>query len=157
MSRGGARLGAGRPRKTGDQVGLKSPCFYIVHEVENPGLCKVGLTTMDPRARLSGMQSLNPRPLKLAGVLRVQDRDKVWEIERALMALLVPFRSAGAWFAADPDQIVSEAHIAAMACGSALVLEDASDHARGTRGGARPGAGRPGKTASPGKAAPARP
>jgi hypothetical protein len=103
------------------------------------------------------MQALNWRPLKLAAVLRVSDRDKAWEIDRALKERLAPFHGAGLWFAAEPDRIVSEMHMAAAACGSTLTLERASDFARGTRGGARPGAGRPKKAPSSGKAVPASP
>jgi hypothetical protein len=121
----------------------------LIHEVENPSLCKVGLTTTKPRARLSAMQSLNWRALKLAAALRVPDREKFWEIDRAIKARLSPFRRAGQWFAVDPDRIVSELHKAAGACGSTLAPEPALDYARGTRGGARPGAGRPKKTPEP--------
>jgi hypothetical protein len=142
-----------------DQAGLKNTCcfLYVIHEVENPSLCKVGLTTTKPRARLSAMQSLNWRALKLAAALRIPDRDKFWEIERAIKARLAPFRRAGGWLAVDPDRIVSELHKAAGACGLTLALEPAFDYARGNRGGARPGAGRPRKTPLPEKAVPARP
>jgi hypothetical protein len=125
--------------------------------MENPGLCKVGVTTTSPRARLCGMQALNWRPLKLAAVLWVPDRDKASEIDQALKERLAALRRHGGWFAADADRIVSEAQQAAAACGSTLALERPSDFARGTRGGARPGAGRPKKTSLPGKAAPASP
>jgi hypothetical protein len=152
--RGGARPGAGRPRKSGEQVTPKGTWIYVIHEVRNPSLCKVGLTTTNPRSWLSGMQALNPRPLKLAAVLRAPDRDKAWEIDGALKERLAPFHDAGFWFAAEPDRIVSESHKAAAACGSTLVQEPASDHAPGTRGGARPGAGRP-KKPMPREAAPA--
>src|SRR5450755_4718803 len=101
------------------------------------------------------MQSLNWRALRLAAALRVPDRDKVWEIERAIKTRLAPFRRAGGWFAVDPDRIVSELHKAVAACGSTSALEPTLDYARGTRGGARPGAGRPKKTSLPGKAVPA--
>jgi hypothetical protein len=94
------------------------------------------------------MRSLNPRALKLAAVLRVPDRDKAFEINRALKERLARFRNASGWFAADADRIVAELHEAAAAYGSTVVLEPASDHARGTRGGARPGAGRPKKPLS---------
>jgi hypothetical protein len=99
---------------------------------------------------------LNPRPLKLAAVLRVPNRDKAFEIDRALKERLARFRNASGWFAADADRIVAELHEAAAACGSALVREPVSDHAPGTRGGARPGAGRPKKPLASG-AVPGRP
>jgi hypothetical protein len=132
-----------------DQVAAKGVWIFIVHEIRNPKLCKAVITTTRPQARLSGMRSLNPRPLKLAGVLRVPDRDKAFEIDRALKERLARFRNASGWFAADADRIVAELHEAAAACGSTLVLEPASDHARATQGGARPGAGRPKKTLVP--------
>jgi hypothetical protein len=149
MSRGGARPGAGRPRKSGEHVAPKGVWIYVVHEVQNPRLCRLGITTTRPQARMSGMRSLNPRPLKLAAVLRVPDRDKAFEIDRALKERLARFRNASGWFAADADRIVAELHEAAAACGSTAVLEPASDHARATCGGARPGAGRPKKPPSP--------
>jgi hypothetical protein len=107
------------------------------------------MTTTKPRARLSAMQSLNWRALKLAAALRIPDREKFWEIDRAIKARLAPFRRVGGWFAVDFDRIVLELHKAAGACGLTFALEPALDYARGTRGGARPGAGRPRKAPLP--------
>jgi hypothetical protein len=118
VSRGGARPGAGRPRKSGDHVAPKGNWIYVVHEIQNPRLCRLGITTTRPQARMSGMRSLNPRALKLAAVLRVPDRDKAFEINRALKERLARFRNASGWFAADADRIVAELHEAAAACRS---------------------------------------
>lgn len=135
----------------------KSTWIFILHETQNPRLCKVGITTTRPQARMSGMQSSNPRPLKLAAVLRVTDRDRAFEIDRALKERLARLRNVSGWFAADADRIVAELREAAAACGSTVVLEPAFDHTRGTHGGTRAGAGRPKNTPSSGKAAPASP
>jgi hypothetical protein len=150
MSRGGARPGAGRPPGNGKKAAPKPIWLFVMHESQNPNLCKVGLTKTNPQVMLSAMQSLNWRPLTLAAVLRVEDRDKASAINRELRARLASLSRGGGWFATEPDRIVAEFH-KAEACESGS--EGASDYHRTTWGGARPGAGRPRKTAFPAKGA----
>jgi hypothetical protein len=100
------------------------------------------------------MRSLNPRPLKLAAVLRVPDRDKAFEIDRALKERLARFRNASD--GSPPMRIGSWRnctrrlrHADRPWCWSPLQTT------RATCGGARPGAGRPKKADMPADAPPA--
>jgi hypothetical protein len=101
---GGARPGAGarptRPRETG------GCCVYIVHEVNNPEICKIGVTGNSAYTRLSGLQTGNWRSLILVSTVVVGDEKQATRIEKIVHEKLREFHVSGEWFRSSPPQIL---------------------------------------------------
>jgi hypothetical protein len=90
------------------------------------GPCKVGITR-DPKRRLSSLQSGNPYPLSIYGVVRVERRECVAGLEAFVHERLKDRRLAGEWFAVEPATalIFASFHVACSAQETGLV--DAAD------------------------------
>lgn len=107
--RGGARPGAGRKSNYlgGGSGGLNGYFTYVLHEVENEQVCKIGIARR-PFARLSAHQISNWRRLKFAAVFDCGSNRTAVLLEQYLRTTLRGRQILGEWFDATPERIVAE-------------------------------------------------
>lgn len=81
-------------------------CVYVI-EARRPrdgqigDLIKIGISS-DPDGRLASLQTGNPHPLRLEGVVWLGSREEAAQIEAALHARFAEHRRTGEWFLFDP-------------------------------------------------------
>lgn len=123
--RGGARPGAGRkPGPNAKTLGA-GRFVYVVHEVESPGICKVGLAN-HPIKRLQAHQVSNWRPVKLAAAFTFANSMEAFLIERTAHGLLAGLHVSGEWFRVDTAGAIAAIRQAAASCGFAIAAFDPS-------------------------------
>ena len=93
VSHGGWRQGAGRKSKRPGQWAI-----YVVHEAEDLGVCKIGITGMSMEQRLTGLQVGNWRQLIPGAFLHVSSDLVAIEVEHRIHRKLAERRIKGEWF-----------------------------------------------------------
>jgi hypothetical protein len=88
--------------------------IYIIHEVENQEICKIGVTSRYIEDRLSGLNTGNWRQLVLAHTVAFRTWEEALEIEHAVQSALMAKRINGEWFRVSVED-------ALLAIGSAMV------------------------------------
>ncbi|ATQ77891.1 hypothetical protein CR152_27850 [Massilia violaceinigra] len=115
---GGARIGSGRKSSSYhamvaageiklDQKPVRAfrdvPCFvYIVHEVLQPGVCKIGVA-LNAARRVSHLQVGTWRDLVLAESFLCPTEEAAHLVEREVHLALKEYHCRGEWFAVTPD------------------------------------------------------
>ncbi|WP_375338386.1 GIY-YIG nuclease family protein [Variovorax paradoxus] len=122
---GGARLGAGRksnayhaalaageikPKERRERAGLQTSCFvYVVHEVAQPDICKIGVAR-NPVRRCSHLQVGTWRELMLAHSFHLPGEAIAFAVEQEVHKALSDVRQRGEWFWAAPEIVVEHIH-----------------------------------------------
>lgn len=91
-----------------------SACVYVVHEIDEPAVCKIGITKGGPLARLSSLQVGTWRPLKLAGFVDVADEEIALAVERLVHGAFSGLHCRGEWFRVSAGRAMSEIHTACL-------------------------------------------
>lgn len=112
--RGGARKGAGR--KPGAATKRNGQFIYVIHEVDTPTICKIGIAN-DPLRRLSGHQVSTWRRLKLAASFTADDAQSAIAIESAVHKALWGVHVSGEWFRVEANKAIAEIHAVSECCG----------------------------------------
>lgn len=105
VGRGGARPGAGR--KIGSLTKAKAHFVYVIHEVDDATVCKIGIAN-DPIRRLSAHQVSTWRRLKLAAVFVAETPSAAMAIEASVHRVLYGAHVSGEWFKVEPARACSE-------------------------------------------------
>lgn len=101
--RGGYRPGAGRkPKDVGHQMRERGHYVYVIHEMEDDSVCKVGVAS-SPISRLSALQVGTWRTLSLACAFRVSSEDEAHGVEKLAHEYMRGLHVSGEWFRATPD------------------------------------------------------
>lgn len=79
--------------------------YIIAHEESGGavGPVKVGVAS-DPRTRLKGLQTGNPRPLVLAAIFGTPNRSIALALETAFHEVMADHRLSGEWFNLAPER-----------------------------------------------------
>ena len=92
---GGWRPGAGRkgrPKKGYQWL------IYVIHEAEDPAVCKIGITSVSAKVRLGGLQVGNWRRLVLAASINLESKRIAAAIENSVRNKLSSALVGGEWF-----------------------------------------------------------
>lgn len=122
--RGGARQNAGR--KPGSATKENGRFVYVIHEVDEPAICKIGIAN-DPIRRLRGHQVSTWRRLKLAAAFTAVSAEAASSIEASVHKALWGVHVSGEWFRVSPDRAIAEVATVASCCGLLLKAFDAAD------------------------------
>src|SRR5690606_2395641 len=98
----------------------KGRFVYVVHEIDDPRICKIGIAS-DPVRRLRAHQVSTWRRLKLAAAFTAANADEALVIEAAVHHALSGLHVSGEWFRADPERSAKEI-LAAAEC-NGLTIE----------------------------------
>ena len=115
--RGGARPGSGRKPKHRKPdwipvVELKGHFVYVIHEADDPSVCKIGWAT-DPFKRLCAHQVSTWRRLKIAALISFSSDELAGVVESATHSALSGLHVSGEWFRVSPER--AEGEIVAIA------------------------------------------
>ena len=103
--RGGARPGAGR--KPGSATKNNGRFVYVIHEVDETGVCKIGIAN-DPIKRLRAHQVSTWRRLVLARAFTAESSNAAMEIEASVHMAFSGLHVSGEWFRVCPERAISE-------------------------------------------------
>lgn len=117
--RGGARPGSGRKPKHKkpdwiSAVELKGHFVYVIHEVEDASVCKVGVAA-DPFKRLCTHQVSTWRRLKIASLVSFSTEEAAGIVESATHSALSGLHVSGEWFRVPPERAEREIFAVAQA------------------------------------------
>lgn len=107
LGRGGARVGAGRPRGAPNRPERSRGSFaYVICEEGLDGVVKFGMA-YDPLKRLAALQVANHRPLCLVATIEANNEAEAAALEASLHQRFKPFHLRGEWFAVSVEDAVS--------------------------------------------------
>lgn len=122
--RGGARPNAGR--KPGSATKENGRFVYVIHEADDPSICKIGIAN-DPIRRLRAHQVSTWRRLKLAAAFTAPTAEAASSIEASVHKTLWGVHVSGEWFKVSPERAVAEVEAVASCIGIGIKLFEAAD------------------------------
>lgn len=89
---------------------MKKCWLYMMSEIDCGEFVKIGITGGNPYARLTELQTGNPRRLKLESAWELPDRTSAASLERSILQDMAPHISRGEWIKGDIFQVFCLVH-----------------------------------------------